>query len=115
VWSLAADAVLSVLTKLIRPSLADTSGLSRGATAAEPLLYALSCVPTPGGTQRSIPTLANQVGKGIPAHQEQAVKQAVGTLIHELTAVDTPGPGNTALLRTTTTTSTAYCHSSSLF
>jgi hypothetical protein len=53
-WSLAAEAVLSVFSKLIRPSLADTSGLSRGAIAAQPLLYAPSCMPTLQGTNCSI-------------------------------------------------------------
>jgi hypothetical protein len=59
-WSPAAGAVLSVFTKLIRPSLADTSGLSRGTIAAEPLLYAPSCASTPQGNKGSIATLLLQ-------------------------------------------------------
>jgi hypothetical protein len=53
-WLRAAEAVLSVFNDLILPSLADTSGLSRGAIAAEPLLYpAPSCASTPQGTECS--------------------------------------------------------------
>jgi hypothetical protein len=46
-WSVATAAVQSALYGLILPSLADTSGLSRGAIAAESLLYAPNCAPTP--------------------------------------------------------------------
>jgi hypothetical protein len=50
-WSLAAGAALGVFAEPMLPSLADTSGLSRGAIAAEPLLYAPSCASAPQGTE----------------------------------------------------------------
>jgi hypothetical protein len=53
-WSLAAEAVLSVLTYTLLPSLADTSGLSSGAIPAEPLLYPPSCASTPRGTEYGV-------------------------------------------------------------
>jgi hypothetical protein len=51
---MAAGLMFSVLVGTLMPSLADTSGLSRGAIAAEPLLYATSCESTPQGTECSI-------------------------------------------------------------
>jgi hypothetical protein len=46
-WSLTATSVLSVLNRTVVPSLADTSGLSKGAIATEPLLFPSTSAPTP--------------------------------------------------------------------
>jgi hypothetical protein len=63
-WSLVTGDLLSLFTRLIRPSLADTSGLSRGTISGEPLLYAPSCASTPQGTEGSILTLHLQLFAG---------------------------------------------------